>query len=489
MSAPRTRTRAIAVALATFAVGLGLVGAPTHAVTRAAARPNIVIIVTDDQRFDTLWAMPEVERLLVDEGVNYTNSFVPNSLCCPSRASMLTSSYSHTSGVYGNKPPWGGFSSFDDQRTVATALHGQGYATMFAGKYLNGYPSHHWDYVPPGWDRWFAVPTGAYYHYHAADDGQKSKIFGLADRDYSGHVITRRAIADVRHADPSSPFFLYYAPAAPHGSNAAFAPAHHLPVPDHRDKGFYAGLEPWRPRSYGRARAGSPQYIQDIRWATSETARWDKFRQRQLEALRGVDRNVSKLLASLPPNTVIVYTSDNGYLWGEHRWRGKQVPYDEALRVPLVIRYPDGWGAGTEDPRLALNIDVVPSVLTAAGFDPSAMETGTEHYDGADTPVAPEGLDLRGSATHADTVLEHWDVATKVPGYCGLRTADGFMYARYDDAAHPSADDGFEELYDLRADPLELRNVAADPAYASELADLRTRAQAACDPVPPYFSW
>src|SRR5829696_253803 len=124
------------------------------------ARPNVLLIVTDDQRWDTLRVMPTVRRTLGREGTTFQNAFVVNPVCCPSRASILTGAYSHTTGVYtnGGHDPYGGFEVFRDRRTIATALHGSGYATGFAGKYLNG---HHSSYVPPGWDSWFGIVRGS----------------------------------------------------------------------------------------------------------------------------------------------------------------------------------------------------------------------------------------------------------------------------------------------------------------------------------------
>jgi len=132
---------------------------------RAATRPNIVLILTDDQRWDTLWSMPVVRRLLVDHGVTFANAFVTNSDCCPSRSTILTGNYSHTTGIYVNRPPHGGAVDFhrygDDRSTIATWLHDAGYHTGLVGKYLNGY---HGRFIPPGWDVWNAFNWGFHYY-------------------------------------------------------------------------------------------------------------------------------------------------------------------------------------------------------------------------------------------------------------------------------------------------------------------------------------
>ena len=162
---------ALALALVAACAGAALATPAASAQTRSE-RPNIVVVLTDDQRWDTLSAMPTVQQELVAHGVTFTNSFVVNSLCCPSRTSLLTGQYSHSTGVYRNVPPHGGFPSFRDSRTIATVLHGAGYTTGLVGKYLNRYGvgTHDAHYVPPGWDHWTAfLGKTAYYNYRLVD--------------------------------------------------------------------------------------------------------------------------------------------------------------------------------------------------------------------------------------------------------------------------------------------------------------------------------
>ncbi|MBA2536035.1 MAG: sulfatase-like hydrolase/transferase [Actinobacteria bacterium] len=138
---PKRLDAAIAVVIAFAALWI-TPGDPAAAPAYGDPRPqpNVILIVTDDQRWDTLWAMPTVQRELVRRGVTFSNAFVVNPLCCPSRASILTGLYSHSTGVYGNKPPFGSFPSFRDRSTVATWMKAQGYETAYVGKYLNGSP-------------------------------------------------------------------------------------------------------------------------------------------------------------------------------------------------------------------------------------------------------------------------------------------------------------------------------------------------------------
>jgi arylsulfatase A-like enzyme len=257
-------------------------------------------------------------------------------------------------------------------------------------------------------------------------DGHKSKDYSDAPSDYSGRVLTHEAIRFVdtstsEHQD--QPFFLYYAPVAPHASSACGEVQLCTPVPDPRDTGRFSGIPPWRPPSYGKEDhvADKPAYIRKRAWDAAITKTVDTFRERQLEALRGVDRNIHELLSHLPSNTLIVFMSDNGFLWGEHRYAGKVVPYEESIRIPLVIRWAGSIPEGTTDPRLALNVDLAPAFLEAAGLDPTTP-TG---IDPSGDVRAPEGESLWSSVMRDDFVVEHADGHSGVPAYCGVRTAEG----------------------------------------------------------------
>jgi N-acetylglucosamine-6-sulfatase len=454
--------------------------------TSARARPNVVVIVTDDQRAGTFGPMPTVRRELKARGTFFPNAFAPNPLCCPSRASILTGLFSHHTGVYGNKGPDGGFEAFDDRVSIATVLQAAGYRTSFIGKYLNGYQREQLSYVPPGWDRWFAFSNGSYYDYLASDDGRTVR-YGRRESDYSARVMTRKARAFVRSVPRRGRFFLVLASAAAHGSNYRVEAGRNVPVPAPRDIGRFDGLRRWRPASFGGLDDVSdmPSYIQETPWNPTVRRGVDTFRQRQLESLYSLDRQIARLLREIPRNTLVVFMSDNGILWGEHRWPSKFVPYEESIRIPLVIRW-SGRVRERTDRRLALNVDVVPTILAAAGLDP-ATPTGIDVSSGS--AVRPDGSDLLGSRRRKAFPLEHFDASPGgVPGYCGVRTRDGWMYARYwEDGA--MADNGFEDLYRLRTDPLQMRNLAARPAFEQDRLDLRALAMRLCDPVPPGYRW
>ena len=472
----------ISVFAATMVVGEGTAW--------AGRRPNVVVIMTDDQRFDTLQAMPNVRRKIRDRGVVFRNAFVPNSLCCPSRVSTLTGLYSHTTGVYGNEGPHGGFTAFDDRTSIATVLHDAGYRTGLVGKYLNGYIGQdfdNYDYVPPGWDRWFAFPTGSYYGYPVAADGKKIGPYGSAPGSYSARVMTKESRAFVDSTPRGVPFFLFYSAAAPHADPHPID-GEKTAIPAPRDVDRYAQIPAWRPATFGNRDDVSdmPAYIQQRNWSRRVSYRVDLVRQRQLESLTSLDRQVGRLVEALPGNTMVIFMSDNGDMWGEHRWKTKKVPYEESIRIPMIVSWPGHLPSGV-DRRLALNVDVVPTILAAAGIDPG---TPTGRVGSSGAPASAEGLDLLGGVRREAFVLEHATesgVVESVPPYCGVRTDDGWMYARYSGAGSP--DGGFEDLFDVDADPLQQHNLARRQAFESDRLRMRALARTLCDPTPPGYDW
>ena len=332
--------------------------------------------------------MPTVQSQLVDRGVTFANAFVVNPVCCPSRASTLTGRYSHSTGVYNNNGPYGGWPSFRtrERSTIATWLEGGGYRTGFFGKYLNNYGG---PFVPPGWSRWvaFAPPNAEnYYTYRLNIDGTMVD-YGSDPGDYSTDVLAGEASSFIRGAG-AAPLFVLFAPFAPHGP----------PTPAPRHEGAFAGLPPWRPASYNEPNAtDKPAWVRSLAPLTAgDGAAVDAFRRGQLESLLAVDDAVGELLDALADTgrldeTLFVFTSDNGYLWGEHRWRSKVVAYDESIRVPLVVRYDGVAQTAATSPRLVANIDLAPTFAQAGGRC-SARRGGPELPE---PPPQPE----RGVAT------------------------------------------------------------------------------------------
>jgi len=443
--------------------------------------PNVVVILTDDQRFDTLFAMRRVQRQLADHGVTFDQAVVSNSLCCPSRAALLTGSYSHTNGVYTNVytkwSPHGAWPVFhalgDEEGTIAVALHDHGYRTALFGKYLNDFAG---EQAPPGWDDFAAFvgnhQGGGYYHYSMSvndGDGLRLERHGSSPDDYSTDVIADDAVRFVRTTPANTPLFLYVAPYAPH---AAIVPAP-------GDAGSWSGYRQQLPPSFDETDVSDkPSYIGD-RPPVNERLMRTKF-ELEYEALQDVDRLVGRVVAALRASdrlrdTFIVFMSDNGVAFGEHRWDYKLTPYEEAIHVPMVVRYDPVTGdhSGRHSQALVANVDVAPTIADVAGIP----------FDGVGTV---DGLSiarvLSGAAAtvRSSVLLEHIDYPGHyhVPSYCGLRTVH-WTYVRYSGGA--------EELYRLTTDPYELRNVAS--TAKDQLRQLRAATRARCRPLPPEYRW
>jgi arylsulfatase A-like enzyme len=425
-------------------------------------------VVTDDQRWDTLSALPTVQRELVGKGVTFRNAFVVNALCCPSRASILTGRYSHSTGVWVNTGVRGGFGAFDDASTIATWLDAAGYETALVGKYLNGYAA---PYVPPGWDRWVAF-SGApeYYDYHLNVDGSVVSR-GADEGDYSTDALASEAVSFIQESE--GPLFLYFAPFAPHfDRRSPFSVTAAT-----RHAGAFAGLEPWRPPSYDEADVSDkPAWLRALApFSEERRAALDSYRRSQLDSLLAVDDAVAGILDALADtrrlrNTLFVFTSDNGLAWGEHRWSSKLVPYEESIRVPLVVRYDALPAWPRADDRIALNVDLAPTLAAAAGTDAPGVEGRSL-------------LPLLSAETphwRSDFLVEHLGASATatVPTYCAVR-GERYAYVQYAS--------GEEELYDLALDPHQLENRARRLTLRRTLSGFRSRLLALCRPAPPRF--
>jgi N-acetylglucosamine-6-sulfatase len=463
----RIRTVLLIVAACALLSPLVLLGAddaqPAGLSALTRTKPVVVVILTDDQRTDTLLSMPAVRQLLVDRGTRFTNAHVPNSLCCPSRSTLLTGLYSHDTGVWSNDGADGGWPAFvrygNEKRTIALALQRAGYRTGLIGKYLNGYgrfaPA---DYHTVGWSEFegFRIRdrSGAYYNYRI---GNSQTLYGPGAGNYSTDVLARRAVNFVWSTPRDRSLFLYFAPYAPH------LPA----MPASRNVGALKGKVPtYRPASADASLTGKPAWMQGRRAVPQATI--ENLRERQGESLMAVDDAVAAIGAALQHSdrlrdTMIVFMSDNGFLNGEHRIIGKNVPYQEATSVPLVIRWDARFRAGVVDRRLTGNIDIAATIADAAG-----------------TRMTTSGLSLLRQKQRTGLLLEAPDTRYGRPAYCGWRNAD-WLYVHYSS--------GEEELYSVTDDPNELHNLAYDPAQSAVLASLRAQTKTACSPRPPNFHW
>jgi arylsulfatase A-like enzyme len=468
--------------------------------TNPATRPNIVVINTDDLDARSVACMPNVQSLLAKQGVTFANSFVTTPLCCPSRASLLRGQYAHSHGVLSNAGDNGGFPTFyrlgDEDSTVATWLQDAGYRTALLGKYLNRYPRRAEEtHVPPGWDEWSAFVSsnqdegGSFYTGYSLNEEGTIVPYGQQPSDYSTDVLSAKATDFIdRTAAAGDPFFLYIAPYAPHGPS----------TPPSRYTGAFPDAHAPRVPSFEEADVSDkPVWVQALPVLNADQiALIDDHYQRRLRSLLAVDEMVASLVDTLGAdgvldNTYIVFTSDNGYHLGEHRIPlGKQSPYDESIRVPLIVRGP-GVAAGAVVDSIALNVDLASTFAELASASPADFVDGrslvplldgdppaewrhgflVEHYDrtrpdqwGAPGTVPEEAAQDDQEAPE----LEEGDAITDVapidsPPYLALRT-EQYLYVEYAN--------GERELYDMQTDPYQLQNLAAtaDPALLAELA-------------------
>lgn len=469
-----------ALALPCVTVAVGFSSAAAARSPAASPRPNIVFILTDDQRYDTVTPqfMPNVWSQLVEHGLYFKNGFVTRSECCPSRASILTGQYAHNHGVLTNATTGeyahGAFPAFKDKSSVATWLQSAGYRTGLVGKYFNFYGScspwlcpditdprkYSKTYVPPGWDTFRAITNGgqAMTYFDSLNvDGKVvdyPKYTGIPrDRmyhpeNYMTTVLENHALDFIgKSATDSRPFFLYFAPNSPHA----------LYLPADQDQSAFSGLSPFRPPSFNEAdMSDKPDWL---RSAWLNVGQVDKIRQLQLQTNLAVDRAVGDIVEKLRrlgklDNTYIFFTSDNGYMWGEHRLsEGKLVAYEESVRVPLVVRGP-GVRQG-ESSALAANIDFAPT------FAELARATPTLAVDGRSLTPIFSGLP---TVWRSDLLLEHWAEPLSPPSFKALRTTH-YKYVEYDSPTAAIK----RELYDLRVDPYEMRNLVADNSAPPDL--------------------
>ncbi|HJP65220.1 MAG TPA: sulfatase [Actinomycetota bacterium] len=436
----------------------------TTAGSVSGSRPNVVLILTDDQRFDALGHMPILRSQLVRKGLSFERYYVVNPLCCPSRATTLTGEYSHTTGVYFNSGSQGGWRAFriHELLTIATTLHLGGYRTALIGKYLNGYD--HAGHVPAGWDRWVAMLKVGYYGVPFSVDGHEVVT---GSHRYSTDVLADYASDFIRSVPSRQPLFLYLTPFAPH------LPA----IPASRDEHALAKLKPFRPPSYNEADiSDKPAYVRrHAEMSKSKRDHTDMIRRDQLRSLLAVDDLIGRVVDALKDqgrleNTLIMFASDNGFLWGEHRLPdGKNRPYEESVRVPLVARWDGHIAAGTvDDDHVVGNLDLAPTWADLAGVP----------LLGADgVSMAPL---LTGAGAGAGTswrkylLIEHGE--NGVPAFCQIHSVR-YSYVLYST--------GEEELYDLQLDPYELQNRAGEAAYRSIRDEYRTQEERMCEPKPP----
>ncbi|HEU4493836.1 MAG TPA: sulfatase [Rubrobacteraceae bacterium] len=452
--------RAFVLAALVVVFGVGLPQSQSEeGSAQARERPNIVFILTDDLDASSTSFMPELQALMVDQGTTFENAFVTDPLCCPSRATFLRGQYSHNTGIRSNSPPLGGHEKFRgegrDRSTVATWLDDAGYYTAYFGKYMNGYEDT--KYVPPGWDRWFGW-LGNYYspggEYRLNENGSIEAY--NRDRIHDTDLLKAKAVHFVRAQEEGDrPFFAYVATNAPH------SPAYVA----RRHEGMFDGRALPRPPSFDESIVfDKPGVVRRPRLTPGEAQSLGDLYRRRLASLRSVDDMIGALIRALKEtdqlhNTYVVFASDNGYLLGQHRLTKKSLPYEESIRIPLIVRGPDVPAQKPE--HLVTNNDFAPTVAQLAGVEPPSFVDGKSFV-----PLLGAGEKPPLAAWRTGFLVEH-----AIPNYQALRTND-HTYVEWSS--------GEQELYDLEADPYQLRSVHDAPAnqaliekLSSQLATLR----------------
>lgn len=390
--------------------------------------PNVLVILTDDQRAGTMGVMPKTLRLFGRQGRAFPRAFVTTPLCCPSRASILTGRFAHNHGIKNN-----GTSALAHDTTLQRYLSDAGYQTALIGKYLNAWRLKR---APPFFHRWALMQNNSqYYDTWFNVDGTMRLV-----SEYVTTFMTRKSVSLLRDFEQSDdqPWFLYISTRAPHG------PA--TPAPRYAS----APVPPWvvNPAVRETDRSDKPQ------WVRMRAVALDRLRELRADQLRtqmSVDDLVARVFDELTTlgekrRTLAVFMSDNGFMWGEHGVVSKRYPYTDSIKIPLHLRWPGHVSAGSTDRRFVTNIDIAPTILSAAGIAPT---------------IAMDGRSLLEDWDRRHLFTEYWrDINSKeIPNWDSIRTKRVHYIRYYDDDRSRVI---FREYYRLKDDPWELRNLFRD---------------------------
>jgi N-acetylglucosamine-6-sulfatase len=530
----------IAAGLLALLCGLALATGQAEGAAAGEERPSFVVIQTDDSTLDGLYAtfqsylgapetraMPNTIDLLAKRGMTFNRYYVSYPLCCPSRVTLMTGRYAHNHNVRGNVPPEGGYTGFSIRNAfshnIATWLQGAGYRTIHIGKFLNGYGDEPFDNgttVPPGWSAWHSVlkaDTDHYFYgYRLNNNGVISPPYGESGswvtreygaRDdpgcplaplnglpclYQTDVFNSMAEQEIEGTPSTKPFYLQLDYTAPHGDFRR--PAGPEPAPRHYD--WFWGAKVPHDRSEGLNEGNAndkPRFIRDAPYLSGTELRiYRVYWEKQLEALRSIDDGVKDIVGTLSrlgrlQNTYIVFTSDNGFFFGEHRLAGgKFLAYEPATHLPLIIRGP-GIAPSSTTGELAANTDIAPTVLELAGVKAdqsidgrslvpylgdselrtrrpilfeSFVETRDVQENGGGPAATPSnsarGVSGGGASVNSRNHKANASILAPPKDYEGIRLGP------YKYIAWPT---GEKELYDINRDPNELNNLAKVPNF------------------------
>ena len=466
-------------ALAAVVASAVATASPTPGV-KQGARPNIILFVTDDQTLAAYNSrtMPYTVGAVSGPGTTFDQAIAVTPLCCPSRASMITGQYGHNNGIVSNKP---GYLALRDKTNVLPAwLRAAGYYTAHVGRYLNEYPHGAKPKPAPGWDEWIANLEPRSYYGYDLRVGRKTIEFGKKKKDYITNVINKRATEIIRkHAPKPQPFFLQVDHMAPHsgpGTTKGPCVGRDVAKPLAADYAQFAADPLPTPPSFNEADVtDKPSFVQSVPPLSDKSVAAISQRYRcALASLAGVDRGMAQIDAALSQageleNTVVIFISDNGFFYGEHRLpREKIRPYEEALHIPLAIRAPAGvlgtqQVASSDD--LVANLDLTPTILDFAGAAPCVAPGHCRVLDGRSLIPLMRGEggwpQDRGLAVEWKTNDESFNTSSSCE-FHGVRTLTQVYIEHVSVPTPPNglcvpADE--REHYDLTSDPFELQNL------------------------------
>lgn len=436
-----------------FIAGLLIVGAasavlPARAQTvepaaEEAPRPNVLVIVTDDQA-SALFnrsLMPNVFSKIVDRGLMFDRAYVNTSQCCPSRAQILTGLFGHHNGVDGNSVKL-------EHPTIMELLRDEGYRTMLAGKYLNSWP------CKPRWE--FAVLAcirGQNRHASLSDPVVYRDGVSKRKRGYQTEILANILAREIAATPADQPFAAIYSPTSPH-----------MPANDDRYRSM--PVAPHRPENFDRAPEGgtAPPFATRDPLTDEEIAKIDLTFRRMSRATRGLDDSIGGLLDSLgdrAQDTIVFFISDNGYMYGEHRLRKKVAPYEESVRVPFAVSYPAVTQTvpGSVSSALVQNVDIAPTIAELVG-----RQWGSDGVSLLPLLSTPQAV-VRDAALIENCQGEKYpcygiaDMGSRtIPSFWGV-VSDGYKYVEYLT--------GHKELFELTSDPFELTNLTGNDSYAA----------------------
>ncbi len=452
------------------------------------ARPNLIFVMSDDHAAHAISAYgsrinetPNIDRIATG-GMRFDSCFCTNSICTPSRASILTGTYNHVNGVTTLVTPM-------DNRldTYPKRLQAAGYQTAIFGKWHLGHGPEH---DPTGFDRWRVLPGQGHYHnpmmIEPRADGRGHEF--VERGGYVTDLITDDSLRWLDRRDPARPFALMVHHKAPHRSWE--------PSPRHFD--LYDDVDLPEPATLRDDHAGRAEVVKAMRMSMMDLSpvvdlkatvppgltedeeigwRYQRYIKDYLRTIAAIDEGVGRTLDWLDANgladdTIVVYTSDQGFFLGDHGWFDKRMMYEESLAMPLLIRFPRLIEPGTSTAEITLNVDFAPTFLELAGVEvPDEMQG---------TSVVPLLHGETPTGWQQSMYYRYWmhgDAIHRVPAHYGVRTRTHKLIGYYNDALdQPGASDTGDppewELYDLAADPAELHNVIADPAYREVLRGL-----------------